>query len=149
MRLNSNIKRTCSFFVSKIHLVTMILPYIYKKIKKNEKIKTILEYNLNNEVDLLISKINFKEEMKKCIGNIDWKKTKIEKNVIEEKDIFLIVGSNSFINEHVNILYKEKEKNFSIITCYEVHEKQNNMKEVLNENEYLLNTTGEILIETI
>ena len=37
----NNIKRLCSFFVSEIHLVTMILPYIVKKLKDNINIVTI------------------------------------------------------------------------------------------------------------
>ena len=32
-----NIKRVCSFCVSDLHLVTMLLPYLDKKIKENEK----------------------------------------------------------------------------------------------------------------
>ena len=38
-----NVKKVCSFCVSDLHLITMLLPHLNKKVKENEKIITILE----------------------------------------------------------------------------------------------------------
>ena len=152
MSLNSNIKRTCSFFVSKIHLVTMILPYIYKKTENQEHIKTILEYDLENEINLLISKMNFKESMKEELKNVSWKKSSTDNTEsidINENDIFFIVGSNYFIDKYIKKLEKEKSKIFSIISCFDVTQEQNNIKDILKQNEYILNTMGEKSINDI
>ena len=60
----NNFKRMCSFYVSDIHLVTMILPYLSEKLGKGEIITTFLQSDLKNEVELLISKINIKVQNK-------------------------------------------------------------------------------------
>ena len=46
-----NIEKVCGFYVSSMHLITMILPYIKNQIKKNIKFETILEYNLKDNIN--------------------------------------------------------------------------------------------------
>ena len=50
---NKKIEKLCSFYVSNWHLVTMLLPYINKKIEKNTKIITILENNIEENIKKL------------------------------------------------------------------------------------------------
>ena len=41
--INKNLKSICSFYASEWHLVTMLLPNLYKKINKVVKFTTIIE----------------------------------------------------------------------------------------------------------
>ena len=68
---NKKIERLCSFYVSNWHLVTMLLPYINKKIEKNTKIITILENNIEENIKKLLERLNLKNEEK--ILKINWK----------------------------------------------------------------------------
>ena len=43
---DNNLTKLCSFYVSDWHLVTMLLPYINKKINEQAQIATILENNV-------------------------------------------------------------------------------------------------------
>ena len=38
----NNVKRMCSFYVNDVHLITMLLPYIERKIKGSGKFYTYL-----------------------------------------------------------------------------------------------------------
>ena len=49
-----NIMKLCSFYVSDWHLVTMLLPYINKKVNEKEKVITVLENDIRNNVEVLI-----------------------------------------------------------------------------------------------
>ena len=102
-----NLIKSCCFYVSSTHLTTMMLPHIKKSLEENKKIITFFEYNLKNNMDLLLSKTNLETNLLKNIKNIDWKYTNnfkynnIEKKIKEEnsKDIeILIGGSNSYID---------------------------------------------------
>ena len=54
---NSNVKKVCGFYVSNIHLTTMVLPYIKNQIEMDEKFETILEYNLKEYIDKILSNL--------------------------------------------------------------------------------------------
>lgn len=68
---NKKIEKLCSFYVSNWHLVTMLLPYINKKIEKNTKIITILENNIEENIKKLLERLNLKNKEK--ILKINWK----------------------------------------------------------------------------
>ena len=40
-------EKICGFYVSNIHLITMILPFIKEQLENNMKIETFFEENLN------------------------------------------------------------------------------------------------------
>ena len=56
----SNIKKLCGFCINEWHLTTMVLPYISKEINNNYKIITILEKGIEENIKLLIKKLNLK-----------------------------------------------------------------------------------------
>lgn len=162
--VDQNIKRLCSFYVSDFHLVTMILPYISKGVNEGVKITTILENNIEQNVVTLVEKLNLKNE--KDILAIDWNQkeiakydeieTKLNEIVKGNKKIEIVVnGSKSYI-ENVNKILKKyfntkkfKNKEITILDCYEVTEFNYNIMEILDSHDKILNTSGEKEIEEV
>jgi len=161
------IKRVCGFNVSSIHFSVMILPYINKELEAEKNIITILEGNLEKNIQEILSKITLNNEAKEKIKNINWKATDIEKDNIEkclkqilteEKDLsFIVYGREKYIN-HVNekiektIKKYEKflvNKNITITNCYTIDDFRENIREILNKHEAMFNTSGEKKIEDI
>ena len=121
----NNITKLCSFYVSDWHLVTMLLPYINKKI--NEE---VLEINWKN-------------------------KSKSIESIIEDKigkEILIIVnGSKDFIknyNDEISNYLELNIKKFEntsikIVNCYEIVEFNGSIVEILDAHNKILNTSGE------
>lgn len=156
----SNITKLCSFYVSDWHLVTMLLPYINKKINEETKIATILENDIESNVETLVEKLNLKNA--KEILKINW--TNKERNINEllekntDKNILIIVnGNKEFIkkeNEKIDNyleLNKDKFKNIDIriVDCYEIVEFNGSIVEILNDHDKILNTSGEKEIKEV
>lgn len=146
-------EKLCSFYVSNAHLVTMLIPYLSRKIKEGNNFIIFTQNNLENEVEMLLSKINIKEEEKQKIRNINWKKSLYQENVIKEKlennieNFYIIInGNNKYvekINEKVEKLNEKNEKNVTIIDCYEVLQVNQEINKILNNHDKILNTSGE------
>ena len=160
-------KKVCGFYVSSMHLVTMILPNIREEINEGTKIETFFEYNLNENINKVLSNLIINNEEKQNILNINWKSTKIKKyfnleknikNIIEknEKINLIVSGSEKYIKEVNQILdkmfnkYKDKKcNNITVINCYEVTAFNDNVREILDLHEYIINTSGVHRIEEI
>ena len=100
---SKKVEKLCSFYVSNWHLVTMLLPYINKKIEKNTKIITILENNIEENIKKLLERLNLKNKEK--ILKINWKNFNSKK--YEEISEYL-----SEQNKNIeNIIIKEENKN--------------------------------------
>lgn len=168
MFYKENIQKTCGFYVSDFHLVTMLLPHIVTEIEKGTTIDAISEKNIKNEVKEVISRLNINDITRAKILNINW--NKINNNdfnsikyyldkIIEEKDNIEIIinGSKKYIDViNKNIGYwidinmdKIANKKINIISCYEIYEFNNNINNILNENNYMINTSGIKDIESI
>ena len=163
-----NIKRACGFYVSQMHLVTMILPYLRNEIENNIKIETVLEYNLKENVSNVLANLIINKEEKENILNINWNSQKIQKyssmekklkNILEKnnKANILISGSRKYIEE-INIMLnkflnknknKFNKKEITIINLYEVTEFDNNIREILDTHNLIINTSGIHNIEDI
>ncbi len=197
MNIFNNIEKVCAFYVSEMHLSTMIMPYISKQIEDNNIIETFFEINLEKNIETILSKITLNEKNKKKIKKINWKNKKYNnkeiKNTIKnliinynkivkkinnydnccnnngnnygnnssdenKKNIIiniLINGKNEYI-ENINKLLDNilneifKDNNITIknkiiiriINCYLVDQSENNIKKIINESDYLLNTSG-------
>lgn len=156
--LKNNIEKLCSFYVNDWHLVTMLLPYINKQINEKANIITILESDIEKNIQTLIKKLNLKNEEK--ILSLDWKKTngikylEVENKIKKLKkdnclNIIFINGSKNnieIVNKNIEkALSNKKIKNvfIKIIDCYEVSEFNINMQEILNSHDKILNTSGE------
>lgn len=160
MKEISNVKKVCGFYVSSMHLVTMILPYIKNETNKDVKFETVLEYNLKGNVSNVLSNLIINDKEKENILNINWNNNKIQKysnfekglkNILENKEInILISGSRKYIDEANIIIEKILKKNsnkinqnkITIINCYEVREFDDNIREILDSHELIINTSG-------
>ena len=100
-------KKACGFYVSNVHLVTMIFPYLKEQLGKKLKIETFFEQNLNENINIFLSNLLINEDEKKQILNINWNNNKIKKYGIIEKNfknlfhennevIFLVGGNKNF-----------------------------------------------------
>ena len=162
----SSIKKVCGFYVSSMHLITMILPYIKKETNEDSKIETILEHNLKENVNNVLANLIINNKEKENILNINWNSNKIQKYSNIEKTLkkaleknnklnILISGSKKYIEE-ANILIekflnrnKTNKKEITIINCYEVKEFDDNIREILDLHKFIINTAGIHKIEDI
>lgn len=162
MNKESNFMKLCSFYVSDWHLVTMLLPYINKKINEEIQIATILENDIKNNVEILLKKLNLKNEEK--ILNINWnnnkeiKYSKISKLLKENEELLLIVNGSKEYIEKVNIILDKYIENnlekinnikLKIVNCYEIVEFNGSIVEILDKHDKILNTSGEKEINEI
>ncbi len=163
----NSVKRACGFYVSSMHLTTMILPYLKKRIEDDVKINTILEYNLKDNVSNVLSNLVINKEEKQNILNLNWNNNKIQKysNIekelkkdLDQKEIdILISGSKKYIEEANKIvnMFLDKNQNkiankkITIINCYEVSEFDDNIREILDNHELIINTSGIHKIEDL
>ena len=162
MIFRNYIRKTCGFYVSEYHMVTMLLPHIVTKVEKGVKIDTILNRNVKNEIKDLISKLNINDITKAKILNINWENAEdIDFNFIKDymeniiknnNDIEIIInGTNEEIdNINKNIEYwldmnieKLEGIHINIINCYEISEFNSNINLILDEHNYIINTSGE------
>lgn len=158
MCYRENLKRMSSFYVNEVHLITMLLPYIENKIKEDDII-TVLQENLEKTVNLLLSKINLKEELKERIKKINWNAKNIKdckklESMINEKTTYIIINGNEKyireINKQIRKLKdKNKENKLVLINCYNIVEFNKNIIEILNQTDKILNTSGEHEVEEI
>ena len=149
-------EKTCAFYVSDYHFEMITLPYIEKKIEQNKKIIVLTENNLEDSMNILMSKVNLKEEKKNNIFKINWKNDDLNKFKEIKKDIednreliILIKGKENYIkniNENIR-KWTEKDNKVKTIDCYDIDEIGDNFSDVINKYENILSTTGEKKIE--
>ena len=159
--LNSNVKKICSFYDNDWHLTVMLLPYIKQEVENQKRIITFMEQNLEDNVTILLSKLNLQEDIKKQIKAIKWnintnlKYTEIEKTLKQGKGetTILVSGKKDYIEKVNKSLEKygknNKKQTIKIINCYEVSNFNKNIKEVLDSHNAILNTGGERPIEEV
>jgi len=112
----------------------ILIPYINEKIEEN--ITIITNENLKDTIELLISKMNLKEENKEKILKLEWEGN--EK--IKENSNLIIIGTKEYIEE------KNKEANekkaLSVLDCYSFDDEKNNMENIIKRYKRTLNTLG-------
>lgn len=169
MREKMLLSKTCSIYASELHFATMIFPYINKEIEKDTTIKTILEKDVQKNIEKILENIGLNSEKKKRIQEIDWKDTninKIRKNfkllegeIKNNKKIDIIVAGTNIFIEKINLaidlwvknnienLEKYKTK-LNIINCFAFEENKNS-HDIIDSHDYILRTSGieEILEE--
>lgn len=161
-----NVRKTCGFYVSDWHLVTMLLPHIVTKVEKGIKVDTILNSSIKQELKEVISRLHINDITKAKVLNINWSnvpdnsfnyvKNYLEKTINNDSEIEIIVnGTKSEIDcINKNIEYwldmnieKLEGININIINCYEVSEFNSNINSILDEHDYIINTSGEYPVE--
>ena len=166
MEKSNSIKKVCGFYVSSVHLVTMLLPYLNKQIEEQIEVIPFLEFDLRKNVETILSKIVLNEKNKEQILDINWKNTKVQKftnieSTIKEKlknekeAIILVSGSKKYIKEVNEIVdkyfskYRNNKKYITVINCFEVEEFDDDIRDILYEHEYIINTSGINKIEDV
>lgn len=131
---NERKEKTCCFYVSEFHLEMILVPYINEKI--NENITILTEKKLRETLEILISKINLKEENKEKILKLGWD----GEEKIKENSNIIIIGSKEFIkNKNEEI----KNKNaISVLDCYDFEEEKNDINNIVKQYKNNLNTLG-------
>ena len=138
---NVEAQRYCSLYVNDMHLIVMLLPYIERELEKKEKIITILENDLENEIDTIVKKVNLGREKKNKIKRINWKKNLLSKEQIGEikGETILIKGSYEFIQSVNEVLKTEDNR---VIDCYDIDTFEQNSRTILEQHNAILNTSG-------
>ena len=137
----SNIKKYCCFYVSEYHLEMILLPYIKNNMDKS-KIMIFTEDNLMDTIKILLEKINFAEDDKNKILNLDWQ----GKNDVEflENDLneytFIINGKNDYINKINKKIENLTLKNVNIIHCFNINNKNQENLQLQGKYDGILNT---------
>ncbi len=149
--------KICGFYASNIHLITMILPFVKEKIQEEVKIETFFEENLKESINLVLNNLITNKKIKQDILKINWKNTELKKHINIENNlkelskkknsnIIFIGGTINYINDANNVLNKYIKQNdykkTTIINCYNILEFRDNIKEILDEHDYILNTSG-------
>lgn len=151
-------EKICTFFVSDYHFEMISLPYIDKKLEENEEIIILTENNLEDTIQTLLSKMNFKEDRKKKILSINWKnddfaKFKEIKRKVENQNkvtIFIKGKENYIRNINKNIEgWINKSSHIKVVDCYYVEEIGNNIDTVMASYKSILSTSGEKEIEKL
>lgn len=162
MKENMLLTKICSIHVNDLHFATVIFPFIHKELEKGTTIKTILENDVQENIEKILENIGLNSNIKEQIRNIDWKGTNInkirknfkllEEDIKKQKTIDIIIsGKNIFIekvNQVLDLWVKnnidelEKEgTQINIINCYSFNENKNK-EYILDTHEYILKTVG-------
>lgn len=151
-------EKVCTFFVSDYHFEMVSLPYINKKLEENEEIIVLTENNLEETIQVLLSRMNFKEERKNKILSINWKNDdftkfkEIKRNVEKQNEFTIFIkGKENYIhniNENIKKWIEENPK-IKVIDCYDMEEVGSNMDTVMASYKSILSTSGEKEIEKL
>ena len=131
---DKKIEKTCCFYVSEFHLEMILVPYINEKIEENITILT--EKNLRESLEILIYKMNLKEENKQKILKLSWEGDK----KIKENSNIIIIGSQKYIKEKNKEL--ESQNAISVLDCYNFEEEKNNINSIVKQYKNTLNSLG-------
>lgn len=169
MKENMLLRKICSIYANNLHFATVIFPFINKELEKGTTIKTILENDVQENIEKILENIGLNSNVKEEIRKIDWKGTNInkirknfkllEEDIKNQKRIDIIVsGRNIFIqkvNQAIDLWVKnnideleKKQIQLDIINCYSFDENKNT-EDIMDSHEYILKTVGleEILRE--
>lgn len=131
---NERKEKTCCFYVSEFHLEMILVPYINEKINENMTILT--EKKLRKTLEILISKMNLKEENKEKILKLEWN----GEEKIKENSNIIIIGSREFIRKKNAEL--ESKNVLSVLDCYDFEEEKDNIDNIVKKYKNSLNTLG-------
>lgn len=148
-------EKICNFYANDVHLGVTIVPFVAKKIEENNKICTLLNSDLNKEINNVLSRINIDKKLKKEILNINWDKTELDKNKIKKyleneiksnTNVYIIINGtekeveekNKYIEE---IIKQNDNRNINIVNCFEYNDINVSEGFLMNYNK-ILNSSG-------
>lgn len=129
--------KTCSFFVSSTHLLTIILPYINEKMNEGKNVKILSQTDLSDDVRKYLKSV--KEFNNENIKKICWN-NKREYKDLDENTLLFIIGDKKFV-DRTDFEYA----NCETVKCYEI-ENIDNIEETIQKHEFYLRTDGKLKI---
>ena len=136
---DKKIEKVYSSYVSEYHLEMILLPFINSKIEEKENVVIETEYDMNETLNTLLSKLNLKEENKEKILRLGWNK---KENNIESKDNVIIIGNKDYIENTNRRIMQKNIEDLTIVDSYKFEDICNNMSEVADKYDFNLNTNG-------
>lgn len=136
---DKKIEKVYSSYVSEYHLEMILVPFINSKIEEKENVVIETEYDMNETLNTLLSKLNLKEENKEKILRLGWNK---KENNIESKDNVIIIGNKDYIKNTNRRIMQKNIEDLTIVDCYKFEDICNNMSEVADKYDFNLNTNG-------
>lgn len=132
------LKTLCCFYVSDFHLEMILLPYIKSNIDKS-KFVIFTEKNLSESIKILLDRTNLDFNEKNKILDLNWNGTKVEElaNYDFTNHTIIVNGSSNYI---LKISQKLKDKKINRIDCYNINEKNLNLREIKEKYDEMLNT---------
>ena len=117
-----NSEKKCCLYASDYHLEMILLPYIENKIDESNFV-IITQKDLSKTIEILLNRVNLKNERKNKILNLDWTNNDIEKiefiNKSKDKKINIIINGNyEYVQKINNTLNLIKNHNLEIVDCY-------------------------------
>ena len=128
-------QKTCSFFVSDAHLLTIILPYINEKMNEGKNVKIISQTDLTDNVKKYLKSV--KKFDTENIRKICWKNKNIFE-ALDEKTILFVIGNKAFVKN-----FNLEQKVCEIVNCCEMEELED-MQELIEECDYYLKSDGKL-----
>ena len=142
------IESLCNFYASKYHLSMILLEYLKKNCTKKTQVVTFMQENIEKEMKDLNEKYRYNINLNKIkfqrINDIYEVEPEMSRNMI-----FIVQGNVSFTkeaNEYIKDI-AERNSKIRIINCYDFEKQKNSMKELINQNDKILYTTGEKIID--
>lgn len=138
------IDKICLFCANDYHLEMILLPYIKERLNNSEFI-IFTENNLEETIDVLLTKIILNQEIKEKIRSIGWQnkrntedlKKYIKKN---RKTNIIINGSKEYIREINHKIKNTLNNNFIVIDCFHIEDSEIDIEEISKKYKYILNT---------
>lgn len=128
--------KMCMFFASDYHFEMISLLSIKREIEKGNQTIIIPENDLTKTVNTVLSRVNFSEEEKGKIKEIDWsnkdKIKKIDKIIKEGREVSIYIkGGEKYVKEKNKMLNEIKNKDgIQIIDCYDITQMNENIEKI-------------------
>ena len=136
---NEKTEKIYSIYVSDFHLEMILVPYINEKINNKENVVIQTEKDLKSTLEILMSKMNLKNEEKINIWNLGRRKG--EKEIIENSNI-IIIGTKEYIQNIHDKIEKNHIRCKDIIDCYDFEEIKEEIDNIVCKYNKSLNTLG-------
>jgi len=137
------IEKMCALCVSDYHLEMILLPYIKSRLNSSNFI-VFTENNLEETLNVLLTKINLDKDIIKRIKDIGWKNEnsveKLERYLSEDKEINVIINGDIKYIEETNNYIRRISKKINIIDCYHICDINVDISEIKEKYNCVLNT---------
>ena len=136
------------FYVSDYHFEMIGLLNMRKDFKENKKIIILTQNDLTKTVNDILSRINLKDTERNFFEKINWKNkdtNNVKQEIIKNKNLAIYIKGNEEFIKNQNKKIKEiitKDKNITIIDCYNYFEIQNKIDEISKKYEKKLVTNA-------